>query len=316
MYVRAPRPELYDLDKDQGELDNVIAAHPREYRKLAGQLKKLSRLGTSGTETVQFHNMDRRTMEQLESLGYVSGVSAHKIELNGTGSDPKDHLATLKVLETIAYTPHISAAREIELLRQVLPGDSTNPTLYQWLIDAYEREGRYPEAMQACQDALHHGIWNGNILSHIAELYLRQGKRDQAIAYYKKAAQLEPLDVQGQANLATAYLNSGRLADAKRAFQWALTIQRFVPAYNGLGIVAMKQHHLPEARKNFEQAVHLDPDYVEAQLNLGILCTQTRDFSCARAAFKVFLKHAPRQDYKDMIPRVRFALAHMNDAAK
>ncbi len=73
----------------------------------------------------------------------------------------------------------------------------------------------------------------------------------------------------------------------------------------------MRQHNLPEARKNFERAVHLDPDYVEAQLNLGILCTQTDDFPCAQTAFKAFLAKARPGDYKDMIPRVEYALTRM-----
>ena len=73
MYVRAPRPELYDLDQDPGELNNVIDAHPKEYRELDAQLKRDSRLGDSGTETVAFKQMDQQTMNQLKSLGYTAG---------------------------------------------------------------------------------------------------------------------------------------------------------------------------------------------------------------------------------------------------
>lgn len=41
MYVRAPRPELYDLDRDPGELNNVIGSHLEKYRELEQQLKLL-----------------------------------------------------------------------------------------------------------------------------------------------------------------------------------------------------------------------------------------------------------------------------------
>ena len=81
-------------------------------------------------------------------------------------------------------------------------------------------------------------------------------------------------------------------------------------------MIALKQHNLPEARKNFEQAARLDPKYVEAQLNLGILCTQTDDFPCARTALKAFLAYAHPADYRDMIPKVRYALARMNSQPK
>ena len=39
MYVRAPKPELYDLKHDPGELHNVIDTHPGEYRDLDKRLK-------------------------------------------------------------------------------------------------------------------------------------------------------------------------------------------------------------------------------------------------------------------------------------
>ncbi len=312
MYIRAPRPELYNLDHDPRELNNIIDTHPKEYRQLDAQLKKLSRLGSSGTEAVTFHDMDQRTMEQLESLGYVSNFSARHIEMNGKGDDPKDHIATLKTLETISGTYNISAAREIELLQQALKNDPANPTLYGWLIDAYEKSGQYPQATQACLDALHRGIQEG-MLSRLASLYLRQGNLKQAVNYYQQAAQLDPLDVAGQSNLATVYLQTGRLADAERVFRWVLAIQPYAPAYNGLGMVADKRNDVATARRNFERAVQLDPAYVEAQLNLGIVCTQTDDFPCARTALKAFLAKAT-PDYGKVILQAKAALARMGNS--
>ncbi len=315
MYIRAPKPELYDLEKDPGEFSNVIDSHPKEYRELEQQLKTASQLGNSDTETVVANQMDQQTTEQLKSLGYVGGSSAEDIKLNGKGADPKDRVGILKIIQ-IATGPgsdKLPSSRRIDLLRQALSEDPTNPTLYQDLGGQYEDLGKYQQALQTYLDALHHGIQGGLTLSRLGELYLRLGNLKEAISYFERAAQLNPLDVEGQSNLATAYLQNGRLADAERAFRWVLTIQEFVPAYNGLGIIAMRTHDLTGARKDFEHAVQLDPNYVEAQLNLGILCTQTDDFSCAQTAFKKFLSQANPSAYKDMIPRVQYALARMRD---
>ncbi len=78
MYVRAPRPELYDLDTDPSELHNIIDAHPKEYRELEQQLRIASRTSSAGTETIVADHMDPQTMEQLKSLGYVGGTSEHE----------------------------------------------------------------------------------------------------------------------------------------------------------------------------------------------------------------------------------------------
>jgi tetratricopeptide (TPR) repeat protein len=312
MYIRAPRSELYNLDQDPGELNNVIDAHPKEYRELDAQLQKLSGTDRSDRETVTMKQLDQQTMEQLKSLGYVADFSARNVELDGQGDDPKDHVATLKTLEVIADTDKISAARKIELLRQALKSDPANPTLYSWLIHSYEHSGQYPQAMQACLDALRHNIHDGTTLSRLANLYLRAGNLKTAISYYQQAAQLNPLDVVGQNDLATAYLQSGMLAEAERAFHWVLTVQPYAPAYNGLGILADKRNDPAVARKNFEHAIQLDPTYVEAQLNLGIVCVQTHDIPCARTAFRAFIANAPK-NYGPELAQAKSALAHMGN---
>ncbi|MDR5727944.1 MAG: sulfatase-like hydrolase/transferase, partial [Terriglobia bacterium] len=170
MYVRAPKPELYNLDQDPGELNNVIDVHPKEYRELDAQLKKLSLLGKSGKETVDFNYMDQSTTEQLSSLGYVAGFSARNIELDGTGPDPKDQVPTLQAMNRISGpgSNKIDSAHKIAMLQQTLKQDPTNPTLYYLLVDLYEKVGQNSQAMQVCLDALSHNIKSGMIYSRLA----------------------------------------------------------------------------------------------------------------------------------------------------
>ncbi|HET9099344.1 MAG TPA: sulfatase-like hydrolase/transferase [Acidobacteriaceae bacterium] len=314
MYIRAPRPELYDLDQDPGENHNVVDAHPKEYRELDAQLKKASRLGSSGTETVDLKQMDEQTMNQLKSLGYTAGFSGTSFHLNGKGDDPKDHLATLKAIHLVD-TSGLSAGdtrRDIQLLQDALKHDPSNPTLYESLVDKYEVAGQYSQAMQVCQQALHHTALNGMILSRLANLYLRTGNLKEAISYYEQAEQQNPLDIESQNDLATAYLQSGQLANAERVFRWVLAIQPYAPAYNGLGIIADKRNDVAGARANFEKAVQLSPTYVEGQLNLGIVCNQAHDIPCARTAFRAFVANAPK-DYGAELSQAKAALAHMGN---
>ncbi|MGO8718593.1 MAG: sulfatase-like hydrolase/transferase [Acidobacteriaceae bacterium] len=315
MYVRAPKPELYNLDKDPDELNNVIDTHPKEYRELDAQLRKLSPMESSGAEMLTMKQLDQQTRKQLQSLGYVANFSARNIELNGKGDDPKDHIATLKTLETIADTANITAVQKIEFLQDALKKDPANPTLYDWLIPAYVGIGQYSQAMQACLDALKHHIHAGTLYSRVANLYLREGNLTKAIYYYQQAEQLNPLDVEGQNDLATAYLQSDRLADAERVFRWILAIEPYAPAYNGLGIIADKRNDVATARKNFERAIQLDPADAESQLNLGIICTQSHDIPCARTAFRAFLANAP-PSYGKVILQVKAALASMGNGGE
>lgn len=310
-YVRAPKPELYDLSQDPAETTNLVQTHAVEVQRFEAQLKAV--IGGDGTEKVETSLVDARTLDQLKSLGYVSGFAARTYNLTGQGADPKDRAGILKLME-LAGDPaaHTPDSRRIELLQQAVKEDPTNPSLYYQLGSKYEQMGRYADAMKLYYAALERGVENARMHSRIADLLVRSGKKDEAIPEYEKAAQLNPADSASQTNLATAYLEQGRLPDAERVFKWVLTTEpASAAAYNGLGLIAIQRQDAATARGEFEKAVQLDPDLVEAQLNLGLIYRMAGDSAKARACFEAFLAKASPQRYGEVIPKVRDALAEL-----
>ena len=314
-YIRAPRPELYDLTQDPHETANIIQQHPEQVQKFEAQLKSIVALGGSAgpTEKVETSQVDERTMEQLKSLGYLSGSVARKYELTGKGIDPKDRTDVLKAMD-IAGDPenHVPEARRIELYEHALKEDPTNPSLYRELGGEYEKAGRYREALELYQAALGKGIEEAILHSRIADLSLRRGNKDEAIVEYEKAAQLNPSDLESQTNLATAYLEKGRVDDAERVFHWVLTNDPdHAAATNGLGLVAIQKKEFDTALGYFARAVELDPDLVEPQMNLGILYEMSGERTKAREHFEAFLAKASPEHYGNIIPKVKQELAKL-----
>ena len=314
-YIRAPKPELYDLTADPGETKNVIARHASEVEKLEAQLKAVIGSGTGrGAEKVETTVVDRGTMEQLRSLGYLGGFSQRDYELTGKGTDPKDRVEILKLLY-FAVSPDsgpLSPPRTVTLLEQALRQDPSNPTIYFHLSDEYGKAGRYADEMRLCLAGIEKGVRNAWLYSRLGHLYLRQGYKQEAIASYEKAAQLNPSDSESLNDLAMVYLDTGKLADAERVFKWALTTdQKYAPAHNGMGLVAVRKHDTTAARIHFEKAAQLDPDFLEAQLNLGRIYKMMGANTKARQCFETFLAKASPSEYGEVIQKIRAELASM-----
>jgi choline-sulfatase len=306
-YIRAPKPELYDLAQDPGETSNIIARHPPELNELEQAMKKFAQTPDGQPEKVATSTVDERTMGQLKSLGYLSGFTGRQYELTGAGPDPKDRVDVLKIYEAAeAPGSKLPVARRIEMLQRALAQDAGNPSTYYYLGGDLEKTGRYADALKLYESAIRNGIQNGRLYSRVADLYLRSGRKDEAIPFYEKAAQYNPSDVESQSNLATAYLEKGRVEDAERVFKWVITTdQDYAAAYNGLGLIAIQRQDPSSARGYFEKAVQLDPDMVEAQLNLGLIYKMAGDRTRARACFETFLAKASPAQYREIIPKVR-----------
>jgi choline-sulfatase len=308
-YIRAPKPELYDLVRDPAEASNVIASHAAEAQQLEISLKAVS----EGVEKVETRMVDRRTLAQLKSLGYLGGSSSQEYTLRGTGIDPKDRLDVLKSLY-LAVSPDakIPIPRHIPLLLGALAEDPANPTVYYHLGDAYRNAGRQGEAMKLYQDGIRHGLRNAWLFSRLGFLYLQRGDKDEAIAAYERAAQLNPSDCESLSDLGMAYLETGKLADAERVFKWSLAIDDKYPlAYHGLGLAAIQKQDFATARGYFERAVQLDPDLLEAQLNLGRTYKIMGATAQARACFEAFLAKASPAEYGQIVAQVKEELAAM-----
>jgi hypothetical protein len=115
-YIRAPKPELYDLVKDAAETTNVLASNPAVVAEMEAKLKSIAAPAGHGPEKIETQAVDRRTMEQLKSLGYLGGGPQAALELTGKGIDPKDRVGVLKLLFDISPDSGVPASGRLELL--------------------------------------------------------------------------------------------------------------------------------------------------------------------------------------------------------
>jgi arylsulfatase A-like enzyme len=111
-YVRAPRPELYDLAADPGETRDLAREHPEQARALDAELAALLSETPTAPAPAQ---LDAQARAELRELGYVVGAQAVDAEDLGRvgGVDPKDQRAVLEGLtasQALLHQGRIDAA--------------------------------------------------------------------------------------------------------------------------------------------------------------------------------------------------------------
>jgi len=308
-YILAPHPELYDLRRDPGELQNLIAQHPGEadqYQKLVWKFA-----GTQDkTEKIATVPMDEKTRRELESLGYVSGGSGREIQLGSDAPDPKERIGVLRIMQAAETALNTEDnGRAAQLMEQALRQDPGNPLCYIYLGTALERVGQLEHAIEVYQDAIKQRIFGGLIYARLGKLYLRRHELDQAVDAMNSANQINPTDLDNLRDLGTAQLQLGHAAEAEKAFK-AIVLQndRYSAAYNGLGLVAIQRGDADAARRDFEKAVALDSAEVEPLLNLGVLYDKAGDKTQALHYYEQFLAKASPKEYSALIPKVRGAV--------
>jgi arylsulfatase A-like enzyme/Flp pilus assembly protein TadD len=318
-YIQAPKPELYDLENDPGEQKNVIDAHPKEGSELRTRLQQLySDLSGASTEKVAVGRVDPQLEKQLRSLGYLSGGSPQKLALTGQGIDAKDRLHILKLVEESvgADSQHPSAQR-LQLLRQAVREDPTNPMLYLILGDGLEKHRLEGEALELYQSALKYpSTATSKMYARVARIQGQRGRIPEAIAAFQKAVELDPNDTETLNKLAVTFLLAGRLAEAQSALEALLFLDpQNAAAHNSLGWMALRRKELATAKVHFEKALEADPTFLEPYINLGMLCKQSGDFKNARHYFGTYLTKATSDKYRESAARIRKELALLPKAS-
>lgn len=304
--IVAPHPELYDLEHDPAEKENVIAQHPGVAEELQRKIGEV--VGRPGqAEKVAYNPLDRKSRRELESLGYVSAGPPRQIVLDSSGPDPKDHLATLRALYRFRRLMDAGDfAKAAGVMARAIPADSGDPALRMGLAKAYESQRDWALVVETCQAAEKAGIVTGPLMAFEGEGYLRERELVQAATAMEKASRLDPTDLDNLYNLGTVYLDLRHPRRARRSFRAMLALDgRNAPAYEGLGLAAIERDEVPAAVRDFRKAIAADPNDPDPLLELGVLCREAGNNDLALHYLKKFLAKASPEVYGQVIPKVR-----------
>ena len=185
-YLRAPRPELYDLENDPRELRNLASQRPELVKELDTALSaRLEEARPVESNLV----VDELRRAQIESLGYVVADSVDEVELGSVGGlDPKDGLAQLTSWGTALAL--LDEGRPDEALEGLLAVEEGGLLLELLRADAAVRAGR-PELAERFALAARElaGGEHPDVVLALADAYQAQGRWDEAEALFRAEAE-------------------------------------------------------------------------------------------------------------------------------
>jgi hypothetical protein len=123
-YIDAPRPELYNLEKDPDEKNDILRANPVQARALRAEMTRLmSRYAPRNP--IPASGTNPQTERLLASLGYLG--RGPRSRFTGPAPDPKDRLPEYRLYEQSmdAINNH-RPAQAVVLLQRILAEDATN----------------------------------------------------------------------------------------------------------------------------------------------------------------------------------------------
>ena len=109
-YIALPEPELYDLDKDPLESDNLFAVQSHRAREMDKKLGEIVKTLAASSPAPSPRKLDERDLEKLQALGYVSSFSNR----SRSEIDPKQGVVLYSELETLKAAVNQRPPDEIE----------------------------------------------------------------------------------------------------------------------------------------------------------------------------------------------------------
>jgi arylsulfatase A-like enzyme len=211
--IRAPRPELFDVESDPGERRDLARAEPRRAAALDAALgQALAEMGEHETH----RGPDPEAAERLRALGYAQGPGGE-----GSGADPKDRVEVALAIAR-ASGPFPDAAAAARAYEAIVVRDPQNPLVNFRLADALLRAGRPARALPYFKRVADAGPRSADPLVGLATAYAQLDRMDDARSALERALALEPGHGQAHYNLGEIARARGDARGARAAYEAAL----------------------------------------------------------------------------------------------
>lgn len=245
-FIEAPRPELYDLRSDPGEIRNAYVPWDSTVQKLRKELAKLSAKAAGKPSAAA---VAPSTTDELRALGYLSTADARSstdVPEPSLLPDPKDKVEEQNLL-------HVAMMAS--------------------------EDGQTAKARTALEKLLRLDNRSEIGLSQLGRLEMESENYTKAALYLGRACEVNPHNATIAYDYGRALELSGDLVGARHALQASLKLNaKQLAARLLLGQVWLKSNDPKAAEDEFEAALLLQPASAEAQTGLARALLRQKKF--------------------------------------
>lgn len=324
-YVLAPREELYDLQEDPDESENVFAANRATAATMRDTLEELR----GEASPVAAENLSEEARQRLRSLGYIGRAPA---ELPEVLPDPKDKVHLLRDL-TRAQS-RLQAGRPAEavpLLERLVAEDPNVVDAHLTLGNARFAMRDLPAAARAFRAAVELSPDYTLALANLAMTHQRMGDLDTARREYETVLEMDPGAFKAHYNLGEIALEQQRPQEALQHFEAARDLEDSLPGVHfGAGVAELQLGRVAAADRSFRRTAEIQDDYPELNYYRALVAEQRGDPAAAvdfyrreveahpgnhRAWFNLSLLYADQGRRQEEVEALRGAVEAQDDFA-
>jgi len=291
-YIWSSNSELYDLNADPQQLDNVIDDYPQEANDLHAQLVEV--LSTSSQAGDNTQTLDDDARAALQSLSYLGGSIDESLEIDDNMRDPKDLISHYQgLMEAEGYIGRGNLDEARRLCEILLRSEPEVFRAHQILAKIAKAQDRSDDAIVHFSKAIEvavkqQGQEPANRMNYdvadaytvLGELYYHRGDYELARRTFEQGIEDFPSYVRLRAQFGGTLIEIATKAESPEAkarlLDEAKTVlgraleedPRHADAHNNLGYAHFVAEELDLARKHIQEALLWNPDHTAARNNL------------------------------------------------